>query len=283
MFSIRGMCRALKVSTSGYYAWRSRPESEGSRSNRVLLVKIKAAHKQSKKRYGSPRIYHNLKAQGIKCGENRVARLMREHGIRAKQARKFKATTDSKHELPVAENHLDRQFDVDRPNAAWVSDISYIWTREGWLYLAVVIDLFSRQVVGWCARSRLDRSLVLEALRDALRQRKPTSALIHHSDRGSQYASSDYQRLLAQAEILCSMSRKGNCWDNAPAESFFASLKAELVHGRRFRTRAEARSELFEYIEVWYNRKRLHSSLGYLSPVQYETFMAERHPMAIAA
>lgn len=277
------MCRALKVSASGYYVWRSRPESEGSRSNRVLLMEIKAAHKRSKKRYGSPRIYHDLKAQGIKCGENRVARLMRAHGIRAKQARKFKATTDSKHELPVAENHLDRQFDVDQPNAAWVSDITYIWTKEGWLYLAVVIDLFSRQVVGWCARSHLDRSLVLEPLRNALRQRKPTSALIHHSDRGSQYASSDYQRLLTQAEILCSMSRKGNCWDNAPAESFFASLKAELVHGRRFRTRAEARSELFEYIEVWYNRKRLHSSLGYLSPVQYETFMAEQHPMAIAA
>lgn len=277
------MCRALKVSTSGYYAWRSRPESKSSRSNRVLLVEIKATYKQRKKRYGSPRIYRDLKAQGIKCGENRVARLMRKHGIRAKQARKFKATTDAKHEMPVAENHLDRQFDVDRPNAVWVSDITYVWTREGWLYLAVVIDLFSRQVVGWCVRSDLDRALVLEALSGALRQRKPSAALIHHSDRGSQYASSDYQRMLAQAGILCSMSRKGNCWDNAPAESFFASLKAELVHGRQFHTRAEARSELFEYIEVWYNRQRLHSSLGYLSPVQYETMMAEQHPKAIAS
>lgn len=277
------MCRALKVSTSGYYAWRSRPESESSRSNRVLLVEIKAAYERKKRRYGSPRIFRDLKARGIKCGENRVARLMREHGVRAKQARKFRATTDSKHEMPVAENLLDRQFDVDRPNAVWVSEITYLWTREGWLYLAVVIDLFSRQVVGWSIRSDLDRALVLEALSGALQQRKPSAALIHHSDRGSQYASSDYQRMLSQAGILCSMSRKGNCWDNAPAESFFASLKAELVHGHQFRTRAEARSEVFEYIEVWYNRQRIHSSLGYLSPVQYEAVMAEPRPKAIAA
>lgn len=282
-FTISAMCRVLKVSTSGYYAWRSRPESERIRSDRRLLVKIRAAHKRSKKRYGSPRIHAELKAEGERCGRKRVARLMQEDGLRARQARKFKATTDSKHEMPVAKNLLARNFDAKRPNAVWAADITYVWTREGWLYLAVVLDLFSRRVVGWSLRPYLQRSLVLEALGQSLRERRPGAGLVHHSDRGSQYASHDYQRLLAGAGIACSMSRKGDCWDNAPVESFFSTLKRELIHGREFRTRAEARSEIFEYIEVWYNRKRRHSSLGYLSPVQYEERWTEQQTAALAA
>lgn len=273
-FTVSAMCRVLEVSASGFYGWLSRPESARSRSNRRLLVEIKAVHKASKRRYGSPRVYWQLKRQGVACSENRVARLMRLHGLRAVQARRFKATTDSAHALPVAENVLDREFGVERADAAWVADISYVWTQEGWLYLAVVMDLFSRRVLGWSAQATLERSLVVEALREALPDaasgRRPAAGLLHHSDRGSQYASDDYQKLLQDAAVVCSMSRKANCWDNAPAESFFSTLKRELVYQCRFRTRAEARSELFEFIEVWYNRKRLHSSLGYMSPVDFE-------------
>jgi transposase InsO family protein len=198
---------------------------------------------------------------------------MRKDGIRARQARKFKVTTDSEHRFPVAGNELDRNFDADVPNARWCGDITYIWTSEGWLYLAVVLDLFSRRIVGWHVKKTLGRGLVIEALKGALRTRRPDEGLLHHSDRGSQYASGDYQELLTGAGCRVSMSRKGNCWDNAPAESFFATLKKELVYGRRFATREEARGELFEFIEIWYNRKRLHSSLGYLSPAQYEEKM----------
>lgn len=280
---MRAMCSALKVSPSGYYAWRGRPESERSRLNRKLLEEISRAYEASDKRYGSPNIYHELKAKGTRCSKNRVARLMRVNGIRAKLGRRFVVTTDSKHNLPVAENHLNRQFTIERPNEAWVSDITYIWTREGWLYLAVVIDLFSRQVVGWSAEATADRALVLGALEQALQTRRPQAGLLLHSDRGCQYASTDYQAELSRWSILCSMSRKGNCWDNAPAESFFASLKTEMIHQRRFQTRREARTAVFEYIEVWYNRQRLHSSLGYLSPVTYETQMANQLQRTIAA
>jgi len=203
-------------------------------------------------------------------------------GVQAKQARRFTVTTDSKHDRPVAENHLDRQFDPTAPNTRWGADITYIWTQEGWLYLAVVLDLYSRRVVGWSMQKAMDRTLVLDALQMALKNRKPSQGLLHHSDRGSQYASGDYQELLGEASILCSMSRRGNCWDNAPVESFFATLKRERVYHRRYRTRAEARADLFQYIEVWYNRKRRHSSLGYLSPVDYETQGVVR-AMSIAA
>ncbi len=269
------MCRVLQVSTSGYYDWRQRPTPSNQDDER-LLVDIRAIHADSKKRYGSPRIHRKLRDRGIRCGQKRVARLMQEDGIRARRARRFKATTDSKHTLPVAENVLDRQFEVAVPNARWSADITYIWTRQGWLYLAVVMDLFSRRIVGWSMQETLARSLVIDALAMALTARRPGSGLVHHSDRGSQYASGDYQRLLEQAGCTCSMSRKGNCWDNAPVESFFSTLKMELVHDRRYRTQEEARSEIFEFIEIWYNRERLHSSLDYMSPVDYEAQLAPR-------
>lgn len=275
------MCRVLKVCPSGYYAWRGRQQSQRDRQNRKLLVAIKALHKQSKQTYGSPRICRALSKQGTRCSENRVARLMREHGIRAKQTKRFKATTDSRHDLPVAENMLDRQFEPEAPNQAWAADITYVWTGQGWLYLAVVMDLFSRRIVGFSMRRSLSRALVIEALRMALGRRRVGQGLLHHSDQGSQYASGEFQRALVGSGIICSMSRRGNCWDNAPVESFFSTLKCELVHHRRYRTRAEARSDIFEYIEVWYNRKRLHSSLGYLSPAEYEAQRAHQAmPMA---
>ena len=275
------MCHVLEVSTSGYYDWRRRPPRSNQDDER-LLVEIKAIHDQSKRRYGSPRIHRALRDQGIRCGQKRVARLMRAHGIRAQRMRRFTATTDSKHRLPVAENVLNRQFDVEVPNARWAADITYIWTQQGWLYLAVVMDLFSRRIVGWSMQETLERSLVIDALSMALRRRRPASGLLHHSDRGSQYASLDYQEVLKQAGCTCSMSRRGNCWDNAPVESFFSTLKMELIHHRRYRTRVEARLEVFEFIESWYNRVRLHSSLGYLSPAAYEAKQAT-HPLPIAA
>lgn len=276
------MCRVLEVSTSGYYDWRGRAESRRQKEDRRLVVEIKAIHKESRQSYGSPRIHDELKDRGRRCGRKRVARLMRLHGLRAKQTRRFKATTDSKHTLPVAENVLSRQFTVSAPDVAWSADITYIPTRQGWLYLAVVIDLFSRRVVGWSMHKRLKRRLVLDALKMALRGRSPGPGLIHHSDRGSQYASGDYQALLAAQQMVCSMSRRGNCWDNAPVESFFSTLKRELVHHRRYQTRAEARAEIFEYIEVWYNRRRRHSSLGYKSPAQYEELFDPRSLTLVA-
>lgn len=281
-FSITAMCRVLQVSTSGYYAWRGRQESQRARENRKLIVEIKAVHNESKQTYGSPRIYRALQRRGVRCSENRVARLMHAHGIRAKQAKRFKATTDSRHRLPVADNVLDRQFEPEVPNQAWAADVTYVWTREGWLYLAVIMDLFSRRIVGFSMQKTMERSLVIEALKMALGRRRPEAGLLHHSDRGSQYASGDFQALLASAGIVCSMSRKGNCWDNAPVESFFATLKNELVCHRRYQTRAEARADIFAYIESWYNSKRLHSSLGYLSPAQYELQIAQQ-PMSMAA
>ena len=269
-FKVSTMCRVLEVSSSGFYDWLGREESDRSRANRVLLVAIKAVHKRSKRRYASPRVYHQLRRQDMPCSENRVARVMRVNGIEAVAKRRFKATTDSDHAQPVADNALDRQFDVECADAAWCADLTYIWTAEGWLYLAIILDLFSRRILGWSAKSTMARSIVLEALGSALRLRQPSRGLLHHSDRGSQYASHDYQKLLRAARVTCSMSRKGDCWDNAPAESFFATLKRELIHGRNFRTRAEAKSAIFEFIESWYNRERLHSSLGYMSPVEFE-------------
>lgn len=280
------MCRVLKVSTSGYYAWRKRRESPRSRANRRLLVEIKAVHQQSDQTYGSPRIYRELAGRGLRCSENRVARLMRLEGVRARQVRRFKVTTNSKHDMAVAANHLDRRFEPLAPNTRWGADITYIWTQQGWLYLAIVLDLFSRRVVGWSMQPTMERTLVIDALKMALEFRKPSAGLLHHSDRGRQYASKDYQELLREAAMCCSMSRKGNCWDNAPVESFFATLKRERIHHRRYRSRAEARADIFQYVEVWYNRKRRHSSLDYLSPVDYEAQRAEQsteQPMAIAA
>ena len=280
-FSVTAMARVLEVSTSGYYHWRRREESQRSKANRKLLVEIRTVHAESNATYGSPRVYRELKARGLQCGENRVARLMRLHAVRPKQVRRYKATTDSKHDLPVADNHLDRQFDPPAPNEAWAADITFIWTREGWLYVAVVMDLFSRRVIGWSMQSRLKRGLVIDALKMAMGTRHVTGSLLCHSDQGSQYASGDYQTLLADASIVCSMSRKGDCWDNAPVESFFASLKRERASHRHYETREAARIDLFQYLETWYNRKRLHSSLGYLSPADYEEQHAsQRLPMA---
>lgn len=276
------MCRALEVSASGYYAWRNREPSQRSIENDTLLFTILVIFKAMKERYGSPRIHKELRDEGRWVSRKRVEHLMRLKGVRAKQSKKFKATTDSKHDHPVAANELGQDFEIDVPNARWAADITYVWTKQGWLYLAVVMDLFSRRIVGWQMSNRMTRQLVIGALEMAIQARRPEAGLLHHSDRGSQYASADYRKLLEENGCACSMSRKGNCWDNAPVESFFATLKKELIHGRRFATRAQAQSEIFEFIEVWYNRKRRHSSLDYMSPVQYEEKMLTQ-TTAIAA
>ena len=267
---VRLMCRALNVSSAGYYAWVDRPESLHTVANRGLLVEIRSIHRESRQTYGSPSIWDALVKRGHRVGENRVARLMRAEGIRAKTVKKWKATTDSGHRLPVAANTLNRAFTVNKPNRVWAGDITYVWTNEGWLYLAVVLDLFSRQVIGWALGDRLTVDLAEAALTMALWRRKPKAGLLHHSDRGSQYAAGAYQQRLTAHGIECSMSRKGNCWDNACVESFFGTLKKELVHHRRYLTREEAKQEIFEYIEVFYNRMRRHSTLGYYSPAEFE-------------
>jgi putative transposase len=267
---VRLMCRLLLVSPGGYYGWRGRPRSNRASRRDALVVAIKAVHAGVKARYGSPRIHAELVARGTPCCVNTVARLMHEEGIAAKTKRKFRVTTDSNHDRPVAENVLDRRFEPEAPNRAWAADITYVATGEGWLYLAAVEDLHSRRIVGWSMGPRIDSRLVVDALEMAVSRRLPGAGLVAHSDRGSQYASEHYQRALAGHGIVCSMSRRANCWDNAPIESFFASLKGELIHGEVFGTRAEARAVLFEYIEVFYNRSRRHSSLGYLSPAEYE-------------
>jgi transposase InsO family protein len=267
---VRLMCRVLGVSPGGYYDWRGRPESPMTERREALVVAIKAIHGEVKARYGSPRIHAELVARGLPCSVNTVARLMREGGIAAKTKRKFRCTTDSNHDRPVAENIVDRRFDPEAPDQVWTADITYIATAEGWLYLAAVEDLHSKRIVGWSMGQRIDSRLVVDALEMAVSRRLPGTGLVAHSDRGSQYASEHYQRLLAGHGITCSMSRRGNCWDNAPMESFFASLKKELTHGETFATREQARASLFEYIEVFYNRVRRHSSLGYMSPIEYE-------------
>ena len=267
------LCRALGVSRSGYYAWRSRKPSAAEVRREELTAEVKQIHAQVKGRYGSPRIHAELVARGTTCCVNMVARVMRAAGIAAKTKRKFKQTTDSNHSMPVAQNVLAREFNPDEPNASWVADITYVATREGWLYLAVVEDLFSRMVVGWSMAETMTSRLVVDALEMALLRRlkgSSSSTLVAHSDRGSQYASEHYQRRLAEERIACSMSRRGDCWDNAPMESFFASLKKELVHHEDYATRAQARASIFEYIEAFYNRARRHSALGYVAPAEYE-------------
>jgi putative transposase len=267
---IRTMCRVLGVSAGGYYDWRGRPQSIRTQRREALVVAIKEVHGQVKARYGSPRIHAELVARGMPCTVNSVARLMREHGIAAKTKRKFRCTTDSNHGHPVAENVVNRDFKPIAANRTWTADITYIATDEGWLYLAAVEDLYSRKIVGWSMGSRIDSRLVVDALEMALAGRRPGEGLVAHSDRGSQYASEHYQGVLARHGIICSMSRRANCWDNAPMESFFASLKKELTQGETFETREQARTILFEYIEVFFNRVRRHSSLGYKSPAEYE-------------
>jgi putative transposase len=269
-FEIRLMCRALDVSRSGFYAWKTNGPSQHERQDVRLRTLIRVAYRTSKRRYGSPRVHAELKAQGERCSQKRVARLMRQEGLRAAAKRRFRTTTKSDPTHPVAENLLDRQFTVARPNEVWVSDITYVPTREGWLYLAVVIDLFSRSVVGWAMERTLEASLATTALEMALSRRGAVAGLLHHSDRGVQYTCGAYQSLLEANGVRCSMSRKGNCWDNAVAESFFATLEKELIEVSDWHTRAEARRAIFNFIEVWYNRQRRHSSLDYRTPAEYE-------------
>ena len=267
------MCEVLEVARSGFYAWRKRPESERSKHHRELINEIKAIHADPKLQYyGSPRVHRELVARGYACSENTVAKLMRANGLVAKTRKKYKVTTDSRHGLPTAENLLDREFEQEAPDRVWVGDITYIWTLEGWLYLAAILDTYSRKIVGWSMSQRMEESLVSNALRMALGRRLPNQAesLIHHSDRGSQYASHAFQQLLQEHNITCSMSRKGDCWDNAMMESFFATLKKELIHHEHYATRDAARQSVFEYIELFYNTRRRHSGLGYLSPEEYE-------------
>ena len=269
-FRLAALCRVLRVSKSGYCAWAARPESPRQRANRALALQIRAAHARSRKTYGRRRVHAQLRAEGISCSRNRVARLMRQEGLCGLRRGAFKATTDSKHNFPVAPNLLARDFTAAAPDRVWVSDITYLPVEEGWDYLATVMDLHSRRIVGWAMQSTRERSLTLGALEMAIAQRQPDPGLIHHSDRGSQYACSDYQAALQSHRMTPSMSRKGDVWDNAPKESFFGTLKCELgLHGFRF-PREQARRKVFEYIEVFYNRQRLHSTLGYLSPAAFE-------------
>jgi transposase InsO family protein len=265
------MCRALEVSRSGYYAFKKRPQSQQGVDNATLLIGIRRIFLENRELYGSPRIWDELrKTEKVVCSENRVARLMRVNGIVAVQKKKFRLTTDSKHGNPVWPNILNRKFDVDKPNTVWVSDITYVWTLEGWLYLAVILDLFSRGIVGLAMDKTIADTLIIQAIRQAILSRNPDKGLIVHSDRGSQYASNDFKAVLAGNKFVGSMSRKGNCWDNAVAESFFHTLKVELIHRMRFVTREQAKRMIFEYIVMYYNCKRAHSTLGYLSPLEYE-------------
>ena len=273
-FSVRVMCRVLAVSRSGYYAWCSRPESTRSREDRRLLAKIRAFHHRSRGSYGSSRIHADLREDGESCGRHRVARLMRDDGLAGKKARRFKTTTDSEHSDPVAPNLLAQDFFVETPDTVWAGDITYLRTREGWLYLAVLLDLHSRFIVGWSLSSSLDRSLPLEALENAVRRRRPGRGLLHHSDRGSQYTCEDYRDRLGELGMTASMSRKGNRFDNAVVESFFDSLKTEIDQ-QVFESREQARQKVFDYIEIFYNRSRRHSTLGYVSPATFEQQLQE--------
>ena len=276
-YSVDDLCRAMNVTRGGYWSWVQRRPGVRQQADVVLLADIRQIHKSKRRVYGSPRIHDALQKKGTRCGRKRVERLMRENGIRAKQGKKYKpCTTDSKHNLPVAPNVLSRQFTRAKPNEVWVTDITYIRTQEGWLYLAAVMDLFSRRIVGWAMGNRINRNLPLRALRMAVQRRHPSPGLIHHSDRGSQYASADYQDELKKNGMICSMSRKGNCWDNAPMESWFHTLKAELVQDENFATRREAMAAIFEYMEVFYNRQRNHTTIGGLTPSEIEEAFLRR-------
>lgn len=270
-YRVKMMCSVLGVSRSGYYAWCKRRPSARERANRGLRALIRLLHRKSRRTYGYRRIHAGLVAQDIACGKNRVARLMQEDGLRARRRRRYKRTTQSRHNRPVAPNRLAQSFVARGPNKKWVTDITYVRTAEGWLYLSVVLDLYSRLVVGWAMEPYLNDTLTRKALKMALAHRQPLPGLLHHSDRGSQYASRSYQHLLTIHEALTSMSRTGNVYDNAPMESFFATLKKDLIHHRSYSTRRQAKADIFEYIEVFYNRQRLHSALGYLSPTAFES------------
>ena len=270
-YRVEVFCRVLGVSRQGYYAWCKRRESPRSREDRRLAARGRIVHAESKSRYGSPRVHATLREEGIRCGEKRVARLMQVEGLRAKAGRKFKATTDSHHDRPLAPDLVRREFTAPAPNRVWVGDITYLWTAEGWLYLAVFIDLFSRRVVGWAVSTRITAHLVTLALARAIARRRPGAGLIVHTDRGAQYGAESYRRALAAIQALQSMGSTGDCYDNAACESFFHSFKVEAVHGEDLVTRREMEYEVFDYIEHFYNKKRKHSALGFRSPEQFET------------
>ena len=276
IFHITTMCRVLEVSKAGYYAWRARPLAERVKADRLLSARIRVIYEETKGRYGSPRVYQELRALGLACGKHRTARLMHTEGLRAKSARRYRVTTQSEHAHPLAPNVLARDFAVSAPTApaaaaapVWMGDITYLPTKEGWLYLAVLLERDGRRVVGWALRPYLGQELALSALEMALQHHRPAGGGVHHSDRGVQYASHAYRRRLTQARFTVSMSRPGNCWDNAVVESFFATLTKELLLEGPFATRDEARQAVFEFIEVWYNRRRRHSALGYRTPAEY--------------
>ena len=269
-YPVSVLCRVMQVSRSGFYAWLSGRRSVREGQDRRLVVVIKEAFKESRQTYGSPRIHDKLHQRGIAVGRTRVERLMRNAGITPPRKRRFRKTTDSNHKFPIADNLLDRDFSSTKPNRRWSTDITYIWTKSGWLYLAVVMDLFSRRIIGWSMKNTMATDLVLSALDMALYERRPGEGLIHHSDRGSQYASGDYQKVLDKRGIECSMSRKGDCWDNAVMESFFRTLKVERVHRDRYQDRRQAKSAVFEFIETFYNTVRCHSTLDYKSPNTFE-------------
>jgi putative transposase len=284
-YPLPAMCATLDVSLSGYQAWKRGGTPNRKRlTDAQMLTLIRAIHAEFKGAYGSPRMAEEIRGRGFPASKERVERLMRENDIRARHKRRFKATTDSKHSLPVAPNLLDRNFMPAGPNQVWTADLTYIWTTEGWLYLAVVLDLFNREVVGWSLKPRMTADIVIDALTMAWFRRKPAPGLIHHSDRGSQYASHAFQARLKEYGMVCSMSRKGNCWDNAPTESFFNSYKNERVHGTRYETRENAIADAFDYIEPFYNRRRRHSTLGYASPQDFlANWLRSQHEQKLAA
>jgi len=272
-FPIVRMCNVLGVLRSGYYAWQKRSVSAREMANRGLVKRIREVYQASQETYGSPRIWRELREQGISCSENRVARLMKKHSIQAKSRRTYKVTTKRKKSHPLAPNLLDRRFEAQKPDQVWLSDITYIPTREGWLYLAAVLDMCSRRIVGWAMSERITSGLTCQALQMGLQQRRPNAGLIHHSDQGAQYTAGRYRALLTSNGIRASMNAAGSCYDNAPMESFFGRLKSELVHHCIYRTRLEARASIFAYIEGFYNRRRRHSALDYLSPVAFEQLL----------
>jgi transposase InsO family protein len=278
-YPVVAMCRLLGVSPSGYYAWKKRPAPERASTDARLAIDIAGAHKRSHGIYGSRRVHRELRTRGVRVGKKRVERLMRQNGLRGRQKRRWVHTTDSRHEHPIAPNLLERKFDAVAPNEAWVGDVTYIPTAEGWLFLAVLIDLFSRRVVGWATSDTNDRALALSALDRAIRSRRPPAGLVHHTDRGSPYASEDYRAVLASRGFVASMSRTGDCWDNAVAESFFATLKAEWVDHEDYATRAGGHASIGFYIEQFYNPSRRHSHLGYVSPIEFE-LKAQLKPLA---
>lgn len=269
-YSITMLCRVLEVSRSGFHAWRKRPQAPRVRSDAQLAAKVAAVHARSRKTYGSPRVHAELRAQGIRVGKKRVERLMQENGLEARRKRRFRKTTDSKHSNPIAPNVVARKFEVAAPNRVWATDVTAIWTLEGWLFLAVMLDLYSRRVVAWAASENNDTVLALEVLREGLRARRPAAGLVHHSDRGSPYASEAYRAALAAHGLVASMSRKGDCWDNAVAESFFATLRAELVDHQLYVDTTQAETSIGDYIDNFYNVERRHSHLGYVNPIEFE-------------